>query len=190
MADSFVIFDSEWTAWEGAKARCWNGPGEEMELVQIGMAKLIDTRELEEIEHLEVLIQPVINPLLSDYFVNLTGITQEMVENDGLLFPKAIPAVEAFLRDDVNVVYSFGIDGSILKHNYHLNDLIMPFSPDMFVSIMPRVAEFFDKPTKDMLSSRLPQDLGFKPPGNAHNALADARCIAETLRIMRRGGAF
>ena len=113
-----------------------------------------------------------------------------MVENDGLLFPKAIPAVEMFLGNDVNVVYSFGIDGGILPHNYDLNHLTIPFSLDMSVSIMPRVEEFLGKPAKDMLSSRPPQDLRFKPPGNAHDALADTRCIAEAFRIMRRAGAF
>ena len=113
-----------------------------------------------------------------------------MAENDELLFPKAIPAVEIFLGSDVNVVYFFGIDGSILTHNYDLNHLTLPFSLDMSVSIMPRVEEFLGKPAKDMLSSRPPQDLRFKPPGNAHDALADTRCIAEAFRIMRRAGAF
>ena len=60
-----------------------------------------------------------------------------MVENDGLLFPKAIPAVETFLGSDVNVVYFFGIDGSILTHNYGLNHLTIPFSLDMSVSMSP-----------------------------------------------------
>ena len=69
-----------------------------------------------------------------------------MAENDGPLFPKAIPAVEIFLGSDVNVVYFFGIDGSILTHNYDLNHLTIPFSPDISVSIMPRVEGFLGKP--------------------------------------------
>ncbi len=33
---AIVVFDLEWTAWEGSKARDCDGPGEEMEIVQFG----------------------------------------------------------------------------------------------------------------------------------------------------------
>lgn len=32
----FVIFDTEYTTWEGAADRDWTGPGEHREVVQIG----------------------------------------------------------------------------------------------------------------------------------------------------------
>ena len=44
--DIFVIMDLEWTSWEGAKKRQWSGPGEEMEIVQIGALKLRDDETL------------------------------------------------------------------------------------------------------------------------------------------------
>ena len=80
MTRTMVIYDSEWTSWDRACARAWLGPGEEKELVQIGMVKLADTPNLEEIEQFEVLIQPQINPVLSDYFINLTGTIEDILD--------------------------------------------------------------------------------------------------------------
>ena len=189
MSDTIVIFDSEWTTWEGAWKRRWSGPGEEREIVQIGMAKLADTPELEEIAHLEFLIKPQINPDLSDYFINLTGITQPMVD-DAKIFPDALPRLIDFLDSDVRVVHCFGSDGKVLHHNCQLNELDDPFPAALFVSIIPAVAKFIGRSENQIMSSRLPDYMGFAPPGDAHTALADARCIAEALRIMRRADAF
>ena len=58
MIRTLVIYGSEWTSWDGAYTRAWSGPGEEKELVQIGMVKLADTTNLEEIDQFEILIQP------------------------------------------------------------------------------------------------------------------------------------
>ena len=43
-----AVMDLEWTAWEGSKERRWNGPGEEMEIVQIGALKVKDDETLTE----------------------------------------------------------------------------------------------------------------------------------------------
>lgn len=42
---TIVVFDLEWTAWEGSKARGWDGPGEEMEIVQIGVRRRRKARQ-------------------------------------------------------------------------------------------------------------------------------------------------
>ena len=44
-----IIFDTEFTAWEGSLARNWNGPGEYREIIQIG-AILVDTQNLQELD--------------------------------------------------------------------------------------------------------------------------------------------
>jgi len=35
-----IIFDTEYTAWEGAKERNWSGSGEHREIVQIAAVKI------------------------------------------------------------------------------------------------------------------------------------------------------
>ena len=188
---TIIIYDSEWTSWDGARSRSWSGPGEEKELVQIGMVKLADTRNLEEIDEFDILIKPKINPLLSDYFVNLTGITQEILEKHGKPFNKTLPSIARFLGPDKISVYCFGIeDKKVLEHNCILNNVKYPFSHAWFISAIPKVAKFVGKPEHRMVSSRLPYDFGFNAPGEAHNALADARCIAQALRVMRSANAF
>ena len=42
-----VVFDTEFTAWQGSMERGWSGPGEHKEIVQIG-AVLLDARTLAE----------------------------------------------------------------------------------------------------------------------------------------------
>ena len=118
------IYDSEWTSWDGAYARAWSGPGEEKELVQIGMVKLSDTPNLEEIDHLESLIQPRINPVLSNYFSNLTGITQEILDQHGRPFSEILPSVKNFLDGNIIAAYGFGTDDEkVLQHNCLLNKI-------------------------------------------------------------------
>jgi inhibitor of KinA sporulation pathway (predicted exonuclease) len=190
MTKSIVVFDSEWTTWEGALERRWSGPGEEIEIVQIGMAKLADTAELPEIDHIEFFIHPVLNPDLSAYFTELTGITQRQVDEHGISYSEALEKMQAFLDPSVQVVYCFGGDGIIVSRNCTLNNLEDPFPPELFASIRGEIAEFLGIAEEDALSSRLPQDMGFDSPGDAHTALADARCIGEALRIMRRASAF
>lgn len=190
MPGDIVIFDSEWTSWEGAWARGWSGPGEAREIVQIGMAKLHDGPELPEIATLDCLVRPKLNPDLSDYFINLTGITQHDVDTRAVTFPEAYEKIIAFVGEGVDVVYSFGMDGPVLTDNCAIHDLALRVPLELFCTITPKIAHFVGLPDTAMVSSRLPEVMNFTPPGDAHTALADARCIAEALRIMRRAGAF
>jgi inhibitor of KinA sporulation pathway (predicted exonuclease) len=68
-----VVFDLEFTAWEGSMAARWSRPGEFTELVQIGAVRL-NADTFEELGAIDLLVRPRLNPVLSDYFVELTGI--------------------------------------------------------------------------------------------------------------------
>jgi len=105
-----VIFDLEFTAWEGSVASRWSRPGEYTEVVQIGAVKLA-ADSLKELDSFEMLVKPRINPKLSDYLVALTGITNERLEAFGVDFITAYRAfldfvgdgaIWAFARDDHN----------------------------------------------------------------------------------------
>ena len=190
MPKSIAVLDLEWTTWEGAMQRRWRGPGEKLEIVQVGMVKLSDTAALEEVDHLEFFVRPTHNPKLSDYFIELTGIEQATVDQHGVAFPTALVRIQQFLDSTIDAAYCFGDDGFVIRRNCEYNDLDFPFGPDFFNSVIPSICVFLDRPQGDIMSSLLPEIMGFESPGNAHTALADARCIAEALRIMRRAGAF
>ena len=74
-----VIFDLEYTAWEGSLGRDWSLEDEHREIVQIGAVRL-EADTLDELDALECLVRPVMNPVLSDYFAALTGITNADLE--------------------------------------------------------------------------------------------------------------
>lgn len=182
-----VVFDLEWTAWEGSQARGWNGPGEHMEIVQIGAVKLDGGLGLKETGGFETLVRPCINPDLSDYFTALTGITPAMVERNGVGFPAALKDFHRFVGSDTDMVLSFGKDPDVLALNCRMNDIENPFAPSVFGNVVPAFRSALGIGGGEFSSSDLPRLMDFAPPGAAHDAIGDSRCIAEALRRLRRG---
>lgn len=181
----FVIFDLEWTAWEGSRERNWSGPNDEREIVEIGAVKLDGPNGLVETTAFEMLIRPTINPIVSGYFTDLTGITQTFIDNEALPFREAIVLFEGFIGYDNAPILSFSQDEGVLRHNCTLNNLPCPFADDQFHNIAPAIAEAAGREAGSFSTSHLPEIFGFPPPANAHRALGDARCIAETLRLLQ-----
>ena len=85
-----VVFDLEWTAWEGSRERNWSGPREEREIIEIGAVKLDGANGLTDIVRFENLVRPTLNPIVSSYFTDLTGITQTLIDNEAMPFRDAI----------------------------------------------------------------------------------------------------
>ncbi len=186
---TIAIFDMEWTAWEGSMARQWQGPGEAKEIVQIGAVRLADTPELEELAALNVVIRPHLNPVLSQYFKDLTGITQRQVDETNETFTDALDRLRN-LFDGANRIWSFGGDETTLALNCEMNGIDMPFADTLFDDARVVVARHIGADISTLESGSLPDVMGFPRLGNAHDALGDSRCIAEAFRIMRRDGAF
>ena len=106
--DVIAVYDLEYTSWEGAHQRDWSGPGEHMEIVQIGAVKLDGGKELKEIGGFEILVRPSINPRLSDYFTGLTGIEQADIDGNGRI-----------LNSDVNPVLDAIVSLTVPKPTGH-----------------------------------------------------------------------
>ena len=189
MEHRIIILDMEWTAWEGSWARNWQGPGEFREVIQIGLLALRNDHNLTEIDAAQFLVQPTMSPMLSDYIINLTGITQDDIEASAIPLSEAVDATETFIGD-APIIYSMGYDGDVLRKNCEQAGVTFPLEPTLFHSAIPMIAAFAERPENEMMSSRLPKILDFSPPGQAHDALSDCRCIAEAFRLMRAQGAF
>jgi len=185
-----AVLDLEWTSWEGARQRRWQGPGEEMEIVQIGAITLTDDAALAETAALDVLVRPTLNPTLSDYFIDLTGITQARLDAEGVAFRTALDRLRRFLAAGVGAVWSYGTDYKIIQRNCVLDGVVFPFEEELFRNARELVAATVGPDVAYVDSSRLPEAMGFPPPGTAHQGVDDCRCIAETLRILRRRGLF
>ena len=111
-----VVFDLEFTAWEGSMANRWLRPGEFKEVVQIGAVKV--DAEYAPGEILDVMVRPRLNPILSPYLVELTGITNEEVGARGMDFAAAYREFTQFAGSLPIIAY--GRDDLVLIENLRL----------------------------------------------------------------------
>jgi inhibitor of KinA sporulation pathway (predicted exonuclease) len=108
LPNEFILLDAEYTCWEGSMARNWSQVWEHREVVQIGALRIKTQGLLEVVDQLNVISRPKINPLLSTYFSDLTGITQAKLEVDGVDFPVAYDSVARFTEGGTLPVYTWG----------------------------------------------------------------------------------
>lgn len=117
----FVIFDTEFTAWENSIKTNWNDQKEPMELIQIGMIKFQNipknTTSLNEliIDSKEILTKQTLVHKLSQYIQDLTGISQERIDKEGISLRKALEDFKEFCGD--SIVFSYGHDREIMWAN-------------------------------------------------------------------------
>jgi len=178
MERPIVIFDLEFTAWEGSMARRWSAPGEHREVVQIGAVRLAPGT-LEESAAFDALVRPRINPQLSDYFVELTGITNAAVAARGVDFPEAYLGFLDFAAGAH--LACFGSDDRVLGENLALYGLhLLPPAPRA-IDLTPWLAARGVDLT-GIHSGMVAGQLGLSFEGRLHNALDDARALAMSFR--------
>lgn len=180
-----LLFDTEFTAWAGSMARNWKGPGEYKEIVQIG-AISIDAKEMKETGSFCVLIRPVKNPVLSSYFERLTGITNERLAKEALTFAEGISRFLLFAAGRPSFCY--GRDDRIIAENAALLDMrdLWSFDPSVNLRIW---LERVGVPLAGVHSGELAAHVGSVSQGRAHDALTDARSLAEAVRYLVARGA-
>ena len=180
-----TIFDLEFTAWDGSLARQWLGPGEFKEVVQIGAVRL-NLQSLQMEGSFDGLVRPRVNPVLSDYFENLTGISNRRLAADGDDFEIAYRRFLDFAGG--SVIAAFGHDEWVLEDNIRLYGLKgLPPMPE-FLELRQW---FFDRGVdpKGLHSCDIGPRLGVPFEGQMHDALCDARSIAEGMTVLLKRGA-
>lgn len=182
-----VIFDTEFTTWEGALQRRWSGPGEFREIVQIGAVRF-DAGNFAVIESMELLIRPVRNPVLSGYFVKLTGITQQKLEREGTSFADGLQRFLEFTKG--LPPWSYGGDVDILAENMGFN--CMPIPLHWWTCEQTNIAPWFHRHAPETVrvnSGRLALAVGAGQVSGEHTGLADSLSIlaAAKLLVQQRG---
>ena len=180
-----VLFDTEFTAWESSMANRWLAPGEFREMVQIGAVK-IDAQSLATISEFEILIRPRFNPVLSDYFVKLTGITNEAVKERCVDFREAYDRFVAFVGDDT--MAAFGRDDLVLIENldlYGISDA-PPLPPDRNIAVWLRENGIH---TGGLHACDVAEACGVPFTGRRHDALDDARSLVAGIKALVASGA-
>ena len=177
----FVVYDLEYTSWEGAWARGWSGPGEYREIVQIGAVRV--DAGYRELDCLSLLVRPRINPTLSAYFTDLTGITQAAVDNGGTDIVSALDRLLRFAAPDLTLL-SNGADAAVIAENCRragIDDRFAGRTGDVYPQFLAATGR------DHLFSADLPALFGLSPKGQGHDALADARAVAATLAKIRSG---
>lgn len=186
LPEKIVLFDVECTTWEGTAARGWSGPGEHRELVQLG-AVLVETVHFTELSPFKFLVRPKINSILSDYFIKLTGITQEEVDRDGVDFPVFLQSFYRWSGGHGLYTFDTKLDGSrlfdrdVLIENCDLWGIEFPFGMERFHNINEIFARYGISVKQ---SGKAPEALGAKVTHRPHDALNDVRGLIAALKIL------
>lgn len=168
----FVLVDTEYTTWEGAMARGWSGPGERREIIQIG-ALIIGDGWQAAARFIRWCL-PVFNPVLSDYCVTLTGVTQEKIDLEGMPFRQALQQFVSFSGG--LDVWCYGKDWTVLRENCEWHGMAMPL--DRFRDVRDLVRAAGHNPF-EWTSGTLHRLAGLpRPGGREHDALDDCLSIA------------
>ena len=163
-----VVFDLEFTAWPGSLHRRWLRPGEFREVVQIGAVKL-DRATFAQKGQFNVLVKPRLNPVLSPYLEELTGITNEALAREGVDLAEAYRAFVAFA--DSAPLVAFGRDDLVLLDNLRLYGLRdMPALPP-YANIALWLADQGVDP-RGLHACDIARAAGGRFEGRQHDALA------------------
>lgn len=180
-----VVFDLEFTAWPGSMEHRWLRPGEFREVVQIGAVR-IDAQSLAPTADFNLLTKPRLNPVLSGYFEELTGITNGALAAGGMDFADAYRAFVAFAGGAP--ILAFGRDDLVLVDNLRLYglDVEPPLPP--FANIAPWLAAQGLDP-RGLQACDIARVAGAAFSGRKHDALDDARSVALGIATLVARGA-
>ena len=181
-----AIIDLEYTAWEGSAERVWAEPWEWREIIQIGMV-LTDGKNFSTNRGVETLVRPVRNQDLSNYFVSLTGITQNRIDKEAVSFREALDAIVPLGAEADSIIFN-GYDGQVLKENCAFNCIAEPWGDSLMFNFRPLLSASLGFDQDELTSSDLPKLAGINFEGQSHSALHDCRAIAAAFSVWRRLG--
>src|SRR6056297_1331659 len=152
------------------------------QVVQIG-ATLFDNDKGKEEASFNVLTRPAYAKQLPPFFVELTGITQEDLDREGVDFPRGFQKFVEFCRD--RPIWTFDKDQEVLQQNCGYFGL--DFSLPDFIRVKAKLPEWGIDPDK-YSSGTLYRAAGVDMSGHIHNALHDVRSMAAAVYKWENSG--
>ena len=183
-----IVFDTEFTTWEGAWARNWSGHNEHREIVQIA-AQMIDLETEQIIDSFSCLVKPNINPVLSDYFIQLTSITQELVEREGISFADAYQEFDTWTAQLPIFCYARktgeSADRGVFEENLRLYELNLPLDVSRYDTLTGLFQDAGVDTTK-YSSGELYRFFNLSLDGHVHNAMHDVDSLVASLFAIKK----
>jgi inhibitor of KinA sporulation pathway (predicted exonuclease) len=180
MTNHIVIFDTEYTSWEGSFERKWSLDWEHREIIQISAIKLDIVNQYRVVSEFNIFVLPKINLILSDYIQNLTGITQDDLTTKGLSFKKALELFREYCEDDQVKAYCWGADEDVLEECCKINALNLNNYFHGFYDIRDAVKKAGIDPT-NYQSGTIYKSVNPSLNLKQHDALNDVKSIVYTL---------
>ena len=180
-----VVYDLEFTAWDGSQARNWLAPGEFKEIVQIGAVKV--AADFSPLEKFDCVVRPRVNPVLSGYLETLTGVTNAVLSERGVDFAAALASFVAFAGP--LPIIAFGRDDLVLQNNIRLYGLktISPLPPVVDIRGW-LIDNGID--VRGMHACDVGPAAGVPFDGHTHDGLADALSVAAGIKALMAHGAL
>lgn len=136
---------------------------------------------------LDILVRPKINPVLSQYFIKLTGIKQDLVDKNGSDFKKALEVLKKFVND-TSIILCNGNDGEILRENCVLNQIKIPKWTNKFYNFRPYMSKISGINPNNFISSDLPRLVGLSDAIKPHTGLDDCKSILRVFNYWKSSG--
>ncbi|XP_066502332.1 3'-5' exoribonuclease 1 [Hoplias malabaricus] len=164
------------------------------EIIEFPMV-LIDTHSLEIVDSFQEYVKPELNPQLSDFCIQLTGITQEMV-NEAESFPRVIRRVVAWLQEkELGTKYKYALltDGSwdmskFLYTQCRISQLRFPQFAKKWINIRKSYGNYYKVARGQTKLNCMLTNLGMEYEGRPHCGLDDSRNIARiAIRMLKDG---
>lgn len=179
-----VLFDLEFTAWDGSMLRNWSEDWEFREIIQIGAVRIKDDASFTEVDRMVCYVNPVKNPILSDYIKDLTGINQDVIDSEGFEFEEALLVFLDFCNE-AKTVFCFSGDHEILRENCELQNIPQPTWP-VFGELGPLLGKQLGEAYAKSTSFGLQTLVGLEASGQEHDAMDDSLAMAAALRVLRK----
>uniref|UniRef100_A0AAY4C0Q3 3'-5' exoribonuclease 1 n=1 Tax=Denticeps clupeoides TaxID=299321 RepID=A0AAY4C0Q3_9TELE len=186
--DFICVVDFEATCEES------NPPGFLHEIIEFPIV-LVNTRTAHIVDTFQEYVKPELNPKLSDFCTQLTGITQEMVDQADT-FGNVLRRVVTWLQErELGTKYRYALltDGSwdmskFLNMQCKISRIKHPKFAKKWINIRKSYGNFYKVPrTQTKLSSML-EKLGLQYEGRPHCGLDDSRNIARIATRMLQDG--
>jgi inhibitor of KinA sporulation pathway (predicted exonuclease) len=135
---------------------------------------------MKEISSFDFLVKPTVNPDLSDYIQNLTGISQTQIDVDAIDFPLALQRFFTFC-EGTSYVCSNGDDDRVIIENCDLHKIDCPDTFKNAINLRSLFSKALGMNDSDIHSCNLTAHFGLPSVGKHHDAVEDARGVAAAL---------